>query len=471
MAFFACVGIAGLLSWRFFHWRYDDPFITFRYAQNLLAGQGLTYNADERVLSTTTPLFAVLLAFLGLSGTEIPTLAVCVGISALAAGAYFFWQVSRQWQLPLAGWTGLLLLPLFPLVATTLGSETPLYIALLLGTLWSYSRGSFVLTALLCCCLEFLRPDGILLLIVLCVDFVFRARVRVPWRALLLFMSISALGCVLLWSYFGSPLPVTLAAKQGQGLMAISRRFAPGFLIIARRYANVGHYWIELPVALLGLGWLLHRRSPSLILLVWTALYFVAYTALGVTLYFWYYAPLVPGFVLLFGAGLQAIQSLPMRIKRPAFIPARYFKAVLPCVLLTLVVLEGFHLHWVSLFPDPRFAIYRDAGEWLGANTPAKSSVGTLEVGIVGYYSRRKMVDFAGVIQPAVARQMKAQTTYDQTASWAIRAYRPDYLLLQDGAFPQVETRLAENRCQRAAHFNARDYRAPWDLVVYRCVQ
>ena len=44
----------------------DDAFITFRYARNLLAGQGFVYNAGQRVLGTTTPLYTLLLA--GLAG-------------------------------------------------------------------------------------------------------------------------------------------------------------------------------------------------------------------------------------------------------------------------------------------------------------------------------------------------------------------------------------------------------------------
>ncbi len=70
--FLLCVVITGFLYWRFSRWYYDDPFITFRYAQNLLAGNGLVYNLDERVLSTTTPLFAIWLAFLGILNPQYP---------------------------------------------------------------------------------------------------------------------------------------------------------------------------------------------------------------------------------------------------------------------------------------------------------------------------------------------------------------------------------------------------------------
>ena len=40
----------------------DDAFITMRYAANLAAGKGFVYNAGQRVLGTTSPLFALLLA-------------------------------------------------------------------------------------------------------------------------------------------------------------------------------------------------------------------------------------------------------------------------------------------------------------------------------------------------------------------------------------------------------------------------
>src|SRR6059036_1127551 len=71
--------VAGLLTAAFGHWGYDDPFITYRYADNLRHGLGLVYNPGERVLSTTTPLFAVLLAGLGVVSPDLPRLANLVG--------------------------------------------------------------------------------------------------------------------------------------------------------------------------------------------------------------------------------------------------------------------------------------------------------------------------------------------------------------------------------------------------------
>jgi hypothetical protein len=52
----------------------DDAYILFRYAQNLLAGNGFVFNPGEPVFGITTPLFGGLLAALAAvsGGTTAP---------------------------------------------------------------------------------------------------------------------------------------------------------------------------------------------------------------------------------------------------------------------------------------------------------------------------------------------------------------------------------------------------------------
>src|SRR4030065_2374448 len=64
----------------------DDAYITFRYAQNLLQGNGLVYNAGERGLGTTTPAYAMLLAGAGLltggADANFPLLSLLINAGA-----------------------------------------------------------------------------------------------------------------------------------------------------------------------------------------------------------------------------------------------------------------------------------------------------------------------------------------------------------------------------------------------------
>jgi hypothetical protein len=56
--------------------------------RNILSGNGLVYNPGERVLGTTTPLYAGLLSLAALptGGAQAPFPSLALGINALADG-------------------------------------------------------------------------------------------------------------------------------------------------------------------------------------------------------------------------------------------------------------------------------------------------------------------------------------------------------------------------------------------------
>jgi hypothetical protein len=118
---------------------------------------------------------------------------------------------------------------------------------------------------------------------------------------------------------------------------------------------------------------------------------------------------------------------------------------------------------------DNRLTIYRATGEWLAANTAPENTVGALEVGIIGFYARRPMVDFAGLINPDVARQFNPQTTYADSALWALEQYRPDYVVLQEGLFPLVEQDYLSENCLPVKTISEEAYRYPYNIVIYAC--
>ena len=115
--------------------------------------------------------------------------------------------------------------------------------------------------------------------------------------------------------------------------------------------------------------------------MLWPVLYVFAYSALGVSGYFWYYAPLVPGFLAASGLGSEALVS------RLTLIPKLSWGglAVGLVVVLGLAVVQGRDLLRTREQPDTRFPIYRAVGRWLQANISPRASVGALEVGIIGY--------------------------------------------------------------------------------------
>jgi hypothetical protein len=118
---------------------------------------------------------------------------------------------------------------------------------------------------------------------------------------------------------------------------------------------------------------------------------------------------------------------------------------------------------------DPRVPVYRTIGQWIDANAAPDATVGALEVGIIGYYARRPMVDFAGLIQPEVAGRLTSGRTYEDAALWAVDRYRPDYLVLHDESFPQLEQGYAAQTCRIVQRFPRQPEGYSVDLTIFAC--
>jgi hypothetical protein len=302
-----------LLFQAFRRWGYDDPYITYQYAQNIANGVGFVFNPGERVLSTTTPLFALILAGLSLAWSNIPTLANLISAFSVALGAVFLWDLGRTWKSPAISWSGLLLYPLFPVLLRTTGSETPLFLALCLGAFVFYARKLYYPTAIFAALALLARPDGILVAGILSLDYLIRIRRPIPWAPILLYLLIIAPWLIFAFYYFGSPIPITLTTKIHQGSMAISMGYFDGAVQLFKNYYSRLNYRIEIFLILLGLVILFWRSYSDrffrhwLTFYAWIALYFLSYSLLNVSSYFWYYAPLVPVIIGLIGLGIETI--------------------------------------------------------------------------------------------------------------------------------------------------------------------
>jgi hypothetical protein len=464
----------------FSSWAYDDPFITYRYAENLRNGLGFVYNPGEKTLSTTTPLFTLILTLFGYLWSDLPQLANFLGVIALVLGGIFLWDFGYTWKYPVVGWAGLLLYPTFPLVVATLGSETPLYLAFCLGIFTFYARSRYPLAGLFAALAILTRPDGVLVVVILGIDYVLRARRAISWKVIVILILPALLWLVFAWIYFGDPLPITLATKQQQGNMTISQKFAPGIFTILQYFSIRWHYWIEAFVALIGMVYVGWKARQWSVFLIWPALYYIAYALLGVSRYFWYYAPLVPGFVVVMGFGIVAICRWVQNVyEGQSGITKNNVQGTDNGVQLNLrlagflilffLVYQVYDLSNARTFSDMRFGIYRAAGEWLEKNTSPEDRVGAMEVGIIGYYAHRPMVDFAGLIQPEVAELLTQNTTYEDAAVWAASKYQPRYVVLASGLYPLLDDEIVSKYCKMVAQLSGEQYGFSNDLDIYSC--
>jgi len=135
----------------FFHTTVDDAFISFRYARNLAAGNGLVFNPGEWVEGFSNPLWVFILAWANLVGLNIVFVAKVLG-GALALGTLYMTCRLAQLVLPAAALGShaylLVLAASIPFISWAVsGFEPPLYTFLLTAAsavfIWegSASRG------------------------------------------------------------------------------------------------------------------------------------------------------------------------------------------------------------------------------------------------------------------------------------------------------------------------------------------
>ena len=462
IAILLALAITGILFLLFRNWTYDDPFITYRYSHNLINGKGLVFNENERILSTTTPFFALVLALLALlfnHWIDIPSIAIWISIVSLPVGGIVLWLIFRKLRMFYAAWIGLILYPVFPLLITTISSEIPLYLTFGLLSIYFVLEEKYKTASLFSGLLVVTRPDGIILVGLLTI-FLFVKLKKYPlgYLGILTIICIAWFGFA--WLYYGNPLPVTLFVKQSQAKMDISQSFISGFVNLANIYKKFPLYWFYAFLFIIG-SFLIIRKKKTLLLLIliWGGLFFFSYVALDVSRYFWYYATLVPAFIIAIAAAFEIFRLIKNQKLR-----------ILSFTLLTVIIIGG-HLSKVIKLShqiDSRIPIYTEIGKWISENTPTGSSIGVLEVGIIGYYAERKMIDFASLIQPEVAMQMKAETTYQDTAAWVLENLHPDFMVLLEDFFSEPYVDSFNKTCKWIKTFDGKPYNYA-NIEVYNC--
>jgi arabinofuranosyltransferase len=419
--------------------RLDDSFITYRYAQNFAAGSGLVYNTDEKVLSTTAPLYAMFLGVLSHFIPDFHVLGGLIGTISIAVGGWLIYFVlPNEMPIILRVWAGIVY-TLSPPLWLALGMETPVWIAMTMGALVMARHERIAIAGFVIGLATLVRPDALLPGALLGAGIVWRAqhdkKSFVKRVAAYGVFAVIPIIIFAIWAgmTYGSPFPATLGAKNAQAILGITG-FGPftttleGLqLILQSLVSQSGFYVIFAVLIMLGLS---RRLTWEVALLaIWAIAHILSYIILRTAPYRWYYNPLIPAALTLSAYGLWRIRQL--FGKRAIGLSI----ALLICLLPLAAELTSFSkIRERFLYGGPSEAMlpivdwdtYHRVGEWIDENTPKDSTVGVAEVGQVGFYARRWMTDYLGLLQPEVAGMLRRSDLY----SWLV-GYAPDYLVFQ----------------------------------------
>jgi hypothetical protein len=464
-----CVlGLAAFVAWSaapLFEPAYfvDDALIYLRVASNLLDGNGWTYNPGEPVNPCSSALYLLFLVGIGALGRALagwipaaagaarPELWMALAqVVALQALAVLHFAAFRRRGPALAVALALVAVS-GGVLRRAAGMETPLFLALVLASALAYSRQRRTLAAWLAAAVVWARPEGIALAAILLIAARITSR-RLDLR--LIWPSVAAFAALALFSLltFGSPVPNSVLVKSVSHLPSSPALFFGVFLAQPS--------W---PLVTFGIGAVglvvaaadARRGDPyALLVSAFAALQLVAYgLASAHPGYTWYFAP--ANLALDLAASLGIVWAVGALLTRAAAraTPTGVAPGAAHVALALLLVLA---MRTLAVAPPRELQRYRFAphytlaARWIVRNTEPGLRVAAPEIGYVGFYSGRQIVDPFGLVHRDALVRLRA----DGTEWWLDE--RPELVVTlwakpREDAHPRIPQARHEEFLQRYA--------------------
>jgi hypothetical protein len=452
VALAALVGFAAYQVHSFWENGIDDAYITYRYADNLRAGNGLVFNAGERVEGTSSFLLTFVLAVVLALGGEPHLWAKLLGgasfcglvIATYVLGRHLYRGHGRQ---TLSLGAAALVAAATPLAFySTGGLETDLYALVLMWAVtlqirktpgWPYLWGVVAMT----------RPEG-MAFAVLCIGIEWvselveeRSLYRASRRAaghLVRFLAVFGPVLIFRVAYYGELLPNSVIAKsgfleahRGTSLVAwVKYLWAGPGAALFRRFLGV---WGPLLLVLAPIGIVLpgRRRPAALLAGIIAGTYAVCVWDEGDWMgRYRLLTPAVAPLAALLALGLRSLLIAPAPLWRRLPWRPRHAVSVLLSVAVVAWSFDRLYYERDYKNPYPGDKNYLPPiGKNLGAVRLPTDTLATDMVGIVGYYSRMQMIDEMGLCDRHIARYGKRVPTFGKVDHAYVARRRPTFFM------------------------------------------
>lgn len=469
---FITILVRGLLVY-YSNYAADDSFITFRYAENIASGKGFVYNEGEKVLGTTTPLYTLLLALLVKLGLPIIWFARIINIGADCLTGTLIFLLLRKFKLGVATFAAFFYV-LFPrvIVWSVSGMETSLYVLFIIASLYFYYKENFNLTFLFLGLTFLTRVDGVILGLAILLDFGLEHK-KFPTKIVLGSLGIALTWLIFSFAYFGSPIPNSLAGKKA--LYSGTIYETPKWRILWEfLFLKIKIGWLLLALSLTGAYRVITKSKPYRTIMVWTFLYFLFFFFSETKIHMWYYVPFYLGYLLLVALGLDFALEKTEKIwvrcfslsgyKERGFLNQKILRRSLLSGVLVLAALIYFHQmkRTFSLVTAEQIAledIHKKVGLWLLENTQPEDTVCAMDIGYMGYYSDRYILDQDGLVSPQAIPFIK-----NRNRLGLLKRYKPAYFVagFYGPYFSQlIQSEWFKNNYQKQITFN--DHSVKWN--------
>lgn len=467
-----------VFSWSYFRIGFplDDAWIHQTYARNLAEYGSWIYSANSGSGGSTSPLWTLLLSAGYLLGIGHKLWAYLLGAVTLCCTslAGMRWIQQSRGLKPLAPVrSGLLIAFEWHLVwASVSGMETLLMglLAVVFFLALEIRSHGYLVGGLLIGLGMWIRPDAILLSLPALWILLFQSRdPSNPLSPLIEAMRLVAGMALFAIPYLifnqltaGSIWPRTLVAKQVEYRVLLEIPLFARMLPMLRA-PLVGVGILLLPAFLFHLSDLIRsKRWAQIAPYLWVGAYFGAYVLrLPVTYQHGrYLMPILPVSLVLGYLGFQKLLEMDNgQFLSRVFL--RAWKLSVPAILIAFWVIGArAYAQDVAIIESEMV----DTARWIRATTPSGAKIAAHDIGAVGYFAEREILDLAGLVSPEVIPIMRDEEALERL----MNQMDTDYLMTFPGWYPYLSS-LGEKVYESGAPYSPAQ--GGENMAVYRWPQ
>lgn len=374
----------------------DDTYIYLQYAKNISTGNGFSFNPGEESYGVTSPLWVLILAIpniIGLNSFWFSKFAdlLCALISILLffrLASVFFNDDITQYTA-----TGIFTLNAWFVRWAFTGMETSFAVMLVVWIFLLFYKRNYPLMFFLLGLFYLTRPEGFVLFLVLTSVVIYNGFKQKDFKVLNLiqYLSLTAIPVLIFLIYakfsFGTFIPNTALGKSTLTLSPMV--FIEQIKEISKTLAGAG--FIELMLSLVFVFIAIWKKNyqQMLPMIIWILALVFLYIITDADIISRYLLVISPFFIII---GLKSIEYMKFN---PRYLIIAVF---ILSVFYSQIIFFKFVKPSTEDFTKGVNECFIPVADWLKQNTEPKSRILVNDVGVIGYYSERYIIDAAALI-------------------------------------------------------------------------
>jgi hypothetical protein len=390
----------------------DDTFIYMQYARNIAGGEGFSFNAGEPSYGVTSPLWVIILTIPYIIGLEGFWFSKILDLIFAITSVIVFYRLSRLiFSKDKSEFLSIIAASLFTLNIWFIrwsftGMETNLAVLCVLLIFYFYYKQNYSLCFFLLGLFFLVRPEGIFLFFVIFISLFIEKKISLKrdYKNLLLYILLFLIPVIPFLVYakltFGTFVANT---ALGKSTLALS----PGIIMaqitgITKTLAPSSG--IEIILSLLFMVYLfkIKQFSEYAALILWPAVLIAVYILTDADIISRYFMIIIPVFTLL------AVKSIELLNKK-------FLSGAAVLFVIILIISQVSFFKFVKPHTDNFSKGVEEClipiGKWFNENTDSNTKILVNDVGAIGYYSNRYIIDAAALINSDLEMNKKIMAT------------------------------------------------------------